>query len=145
MVSAAPAAGPNDMERLSSSADVAGHEIENKEGVDLDLEVSVVAAAAVVVVVVTGVLSAAVSVDDAVLVVVCAPVSLPPFLSTPPFDDSGAETLPGETTPERDFLAGEEVGAVFFTGTMNMSPILFLFFLASSISIRKSPPMPASL
>ncbi len=144
MVSAAPAAGPNDMERLSSSADVAGHEIENKEGVDLDLEVSVVVAAAAAVVV-TGVLSAAVSVDDAVLVVVCAPVSLPPFLSTPPFDDSGAETLPGETTPERDFLAGEEVGAVFFTGTMNMSPILFLFFLASSISIRKSPPLPASL
>ncbi len=144
MVSAAPAAGPNDMERLSSSADVAGHEIENKEGVDLDLEVSVVAAAAAAAVV-TGVLSAAVSVDDAVLVVVCAPVSLPPFLSTPPFDDSGAETLPGETTPERDFLAGEEVGAVFFTGTMNMSPILFLFFLASSISIRKSPPLPASL
>ena len=144
MVSAAPAAGPNDMERLSSSADVAGHEIENKEGVDLDLEVSVVVVAAAAVVV-TGVLSAAVSVDDAVLVVVCAPVSLPPFLSTPPFDDSGAETLPGETTPERDFLAGEEVGAVFFTGTMNMSPILFLFFLASSISIRKSPPLPASL
>ena len=144
MVSAAPAAGPNDMERLSSSADVAGHEIENKEGVDLDLEVSVVVVAAAAVVV-TGVLSAAVSVDDAVLVVVCAPVSLPPFLSTPPFDDSGAETLPGETTPERDFLAGEEVGAVFFTGTMNMSPILFLFFLASSISIRKSPPLPSSL